>query len=573
MVFPVGSLVICTTRLDGLECLMAVPFLTQQYRHFVLWPFLAVLAAFTVTHASAVTLAWDPSRETNIAGYRVYSGEVNVPATMVNVGNTTSRSFTTLSPGKSYFFYVTAYNTAGAESAPSSTLVYTVPVPVTAPSAPSNLAATADSTSQVRLSWRDNSTNEVGFHLLRKAGAAGTYTALSVGANSTSYTDSALNAGTQYFYKIHAYNSAGNSADSPEISVTTLSSASTSTNSFPAVTATASFVQNDTLTTGNWVGFYGSEGALAAYGDFLTPTNCQINAYHNYPATWANPTTDTRALQKRTATTRFATRWQDTNTTMFFYLQFKDTRKHRVSFYFLDFDNGGRQEKVEFFDYVSGQFLAATTISNFQNGIYSTWNLQGRITVKFTKLAGPTVLLAGLFFDPEAVSNSPVQMVGADTATSGTWKGKYGMQGHSIATETASVPAYASLSFSGASVWTWMYSTSDATALQRPYVADRNASTWYAANSFNLNFNFTDAAFHRVALYFLDFDGAGRTQRVEVLDSNTGAVLDSTELTQFRSGIWLRYDLKGNVTLRVTRVAGPNAVMSAVFFDQTELQL
>ena len=77
--------------------------------------------------ATDVTLAWDPSPDADLAGYRIYyqanssaipfqgSGatEGNAP---VDKGKSTTASISGLNPANSYFFAVTAYNSAGAES-------------------------------------------------------------------------------------------------------------------------------------------------------------------------------------------------------------------------------------------------------------------------------------------------------------------------------------------------------------------------------------------------------------------------------------------------------------------------
>ena len=86
------------------------------------------------------------------------------------------------------------------------------------PSGPSGLTATAVSSSQINLSWQDNSNNETGFKIKRKAGFNGTYSTIdSVGPNVTSYTDTGLIAGTHYSYAVWAYNGAGESAYSDEV--------------------------------------------------------------------------------------------------------------------------------------------------------------------------------------------------------------------------------------------------------------------------------------------------------------------------------------------------------------------
>ena len=117
---------------------------------------------------SGIEIRKQISQDTECTG-----GEVNTAASSLNVGNVTNYSITSLAAGKSYFFYVSAVNTAGLESLPSASLIYSVPVSM--PAAPSNLAGIAQSSTQVMLTWRDNSTNETGFQILRKTGASGSY--------------------------------------------------------------------------------------------------------------------------------------------------------------------------------------------------------------------------------------------------------------------------------------------------------------------------------------------------------------------------------------------------------------
>ncbi len=92
----------------------------------------------------------------------------------------------------------------------------------TPPAAPSSLSATAVSTSQINLSWADNSGDEDGFKIERKTGANGTYAEIiSLGSNATSYSNTGLAAGTNYVYRVLAFNAGGNSAYSNEASATT----------------------------------------------------------------------------------------------------------------------------------------------------------------------------------------------------------------------------------------------------------------------------------------------------------------------------------------------------------------
>ena len=80
----------------------------------------------------------------------------------------------------------------------------------------------------LQLSWSDNSNNESGFAIERKTGTSGTFSQrATVGANVTSYVDTGLPAATTFCYRVRAYNSAGNSAFTPEGCKTTPSTTST----------------------------------------------------------------------------------------------------------------------------------------------------------------------------------------------------------------------------------------------------------------------------------------------------------------------------------------------------------
>jgi hypothetical protein len=65
----------------------------------------------------------------------------------------------------------------------------------------------------LQLSWGDNSNNEDGFKIERATGATGTFTQIALtGANVTSLADSNATAGTNYCYRVRAYNAGGDSA-------------------------------------------------------------------------------------------------------------------------------------------------------------------------------------------------------------------------------------------------------------------------------------------------------------------------------------------------------------------------
>ncbi len=77
--------------------------------------------------AESVSLAWDANVETNIAGYRLYYGALSGHYTqMLDVGNVTEATISNLTAGFTYFFAVTAYDSAGFESLPSNETSLTI---------------------------------------------------------------------------------------------------------------------------------------------------------------------------------------------------------------------------------------------------------------------------------------------------------------------------------------------------------------------------------------------------------------------------------------------------------------
>ncbi len=89
------------------------------------------------------------------------------------------------------------------------------------------------------------------------------------------------------------------------------------------------------------------------------------------------------------------------------------------------------------------------------------------------------------------------------------------------------------------------------------------AACWYSAGSFSVGVNLTDGQTHQVSLYFLDWDKAGRSETVGVYDTSTGAVWDSRTVSSFSGGEYLVWDVSGNVTFKITKVAGPTPSSAA----------
>ncbi|MFZ9126963.1 MAG: S8 family serine peptidase, partial [Steroidobacteraceae bacterium] len=108
------------------------------------------------------------------------------------------------------------------------------PPPPSPPATPSGLSATADSWSQVTVSWTDVA-DETGYELQRAIGTGGFATIANLGADVTSRVDTGLSGSTTYRYRVRASNAGGASSYSTEASVTTPAAPPAT----PTLTATA----------------------------------------------------------------------------------------------------------------------------------------------------------------------------------------------------------------------------------------------------------------------------------------------------------------------------------------------
>ena len=157
-----------------------------------------------VVSSSRIDLTWS-----NVSGESGYVIERSLDGTTwVQVGTTsadvTTFSNTGLNASTTYHFRVTAVNAAGPSLASPSATAQTAAAAV-APAPPSDLSAVVISSTQIRLSWKDNSSNETGFVIERSSNNGKSFTVVgSVGADTTSFTDGTVKARTKYTYRVRA---------------------------------------------------------------------------------------------------------------------------------------------------------------------------------------------------------------------------------------------------------------------------------------------------------------------------------------------------------------------------------
>jgi len=89
------------------------------------------------------------------------------------------------------------------------------------PAAPTGLGVSAISASQINLTWTDNAEDEEGFYVERSNDGSNWSVIDTVGVDASSYTDATVFPGSQYTYRVKAYNGSGSSEYSNVITVTT----------------------------------------------------------------------------------------------------------------------------------------------------------------------------------------------------------------------------------------------------------------------------------------------------------------------------------------------------------------
>jgi titin len=173
----------------------------------------------TAVSSSRIDLSWEDNSndETNFRIYRSTNG-INFVFTYNLGANVSSFSDTGRIAGTTYYYQVQAVNSNGTSGFSNTANATTFPPP--AP--PSNLTATAISSSRIDLAWTDNSSDEDGFKIYRSTDNVNFVFYTTVGANVTTRSNTNLSSSTTYYYRVFAYNSGGNSADSNVASATTL---------------------------------------------------------------------------------------------------------------------------------------------------------------------------------------------------------------------------------------------------------------------------------------------------------------------------------------------------------------
>jgi FtsP/CotA-like multicopper oxidase with cupredoxin domain len=186
-----------------------------------------LVAAVTPQTPLGVVLTWVNTSKTATGITIQRAGNATFTASLrtFTVANTAT-SFTDtqqLTLNSTYYYRVEA--TIGTTVSPWSNVAV---VALSAPAAPSNLAATNVATSFVTLQWTDNAGTEGGFTIQRATNSGFTQGVTNINApanpagGATSFTVTGLTSNTRYYFRVRSFNGAGTSAWVNGLNVTTL---------------------------------------------------------------------------------------------------------------------------------------------------------------------------------------------------------------------------------------------------------------------------------------------------------------------------------------------------------------
>jgi chitodextrinase len=249
----------------------------------------------TAASSTQINLSWTASTDSvGVTGYKVErcSGAGCANFTQIGTPTTTTFNDTGLTASTSYSYRVRANDAAGNNSAYSNVASATTPATAdtTPPTAPTNLTATAASTSQINLAWTASTDNVgvTGYKVERCSGAGCANFVQIATPTGTTFNDTALTASTSYYYRVRANDAAGNnSAYSNVASATTPAAADTTpptapTNLTATVASTSQINLAWTASTDN-VGVTGykvercSGAACVNFAQIATPTATTFN--------------------------------------------------------------------------------------------------------------------------------------------------------------------------------------------------------------------------------------------------------------------------------------------------------
>ena len=207
-------------------------------------------------------------------------------------------------------------------------------------------------------------------------------------------------------------------------------------NSVVITAASATFSKFDLATMGNWKGVYGQDGYIIANDSNSPPSyaNLAVTAANSY--TWVASSADQRALLKGASTTDRIASTYYSSSSINFDLNLTGG-SHQLALYCLDLDSTSRSQTISIVDAASNTVLDSESMSNFHNGVYAIWNIQGHVLIRVANTGSSNAVISGIFFSAVAGSGVPA----GPTVSISSPAANATVSGSVTITATASAPA------------------------------------------------------------------------------------------------------------------------------------
>ena len=242
-----------------------------------------IIFLFFINHSSLLVagdaiLTWDANTDA-VAGYKVYYGTVShTYGTPIDVGNQTTYTVTGLTPA-TYYFAVTAYNSARTESGFSNEVSKTITAIDTTPPVISGAAASPVTQSGATISWTTDeaSDTQVDYGTTTSYGSSTTLNTSLVTSHSVAL--SSLTTSTLYHYRVRSRDGAGNLATSVDYTFTTAADTTP-----PVISAVSASSITQSGATISWTTNEASDtridyGTTASYGNSTTPNPSLVTSH------------------------------------------------------------------------------------------------------------------------------------------------------------------------------------------------------------------------------------------------------------------------------------------------------
>jgi glucose/arabinose dehydrogenase len=159
-----------------------------------------------------------------------------------------------------------------------------------------------------------------------------------------------------------------------------------------------------------------------------------------------------------------------------------------------------------------------------------------------------------------------ITFTGINGVAKGNWPQRFGSDGFYIPLGPQESRPFAQVGIEPwVYSWEWVTGSDDPRAMIVPGSDSTSATCWTSPIRVEATVNFLDGREHAVALYFMDFERVGDNETLQILDGNSNAVLDEHPLDDIGEGVYLTWNVRGRIRVRILPLTDWPAIMSGIF--------